>query len=478
MARPGVDGVRGGGERRASRGRGRAGSRAVVNGGHRGAWAGGFGGRVGGMRRRGVGERAGGGDDDRARGRPRRRWRRRSRRGRPRRRWRRRSRPTLRTAPRPRTPTPPPRSSASSAEPALYPAVAAAPRAFARMSAICSSIQSPGSREVTISFNPASRRARLLRAHRQRRVDRVRQLLHVERVDRQRELAQLLVRARVLAQDRDPVALVDQRPLLGHQVHPVEHRVDDHHVVVLVGGDRLVQVVAQLQVDRHPVRRAVAVVDHGHQRLDPLQVLGVLGHVLPRGHQLRRERDPLAELGVLLEEDVEAGEPAQDVLRQVGTVHAQDRELAPAPQQLLLELGHAGPRRHRSRRLVVDRQRIRPHPHLVAVLAVHDAGLHVDLEVHQVAAALEEVAPVGARVEADDVVGQEPAVDLLAHPRREHAPGVRLRPRDVDEVVQEDVRLLVADHARERVEVVVVDHHDRGLLVRDLLEQRPSRGPG
>ena len=145
----------------------------------------------------------------------------------------------------------------------------------------------------------------LLGRHGQRRVDRVGQLLDVERVDRQRELAELLVRAGVLAQDRDPVALVDQRPLLGHEVHPVEHRVDHHHVVVLVGGDGLLEVVAQLQVDRHPVRRPVPVVDHRHQRLDLLQVLRVLGHVRPRRHQLRRERDPLGELRVLLEEDVE-----------------------------------------------------------------------------------------------------------------------------------------------------------------------------
>src|SRR4051794_4795814 len=47
--------------------------------------------------------------------------------------------------------------------------------------------------------------------HRQRRVDRVGELLDVERVDRQRVLAQLLVRARVLAEDADAVALVDQR---------------------------------------------------------------------------------------------------------------------------------------------------------------------------------------------------------------------------------------------------------------------------
>ena len=131
-------------------------------------------------------------------------------------------------------------------------------------------------------------------------------------------------------QDRDAVALVDQRPLLGHEVHAVEHRVDHHHVVVLVGGDGLLEVVAQLEVDRHPVRRPVAVVDDGDQRLDALEVLGVLGHVGPGRHQLGDEGDLLAELGVLLEEDVERGEAAQDVLGEVGAVDAQDQVLAPA----------------------------------------------------------------------------------------------------------------------------------------------------
>ena len=36
-----------------------------------------------------------------------------------------------------------------------------------------------------------------------------------------------------------------------------------------------------------------------------------------------------------------AGEPAQHVLRQVGAVDAQDQVLAPAAQQLALELVHA-----------------------------------------------------------------------------------------------------------------------------------------
>ena len=77
-----------------------------------------------------------------------------------------------------------------------------------------------------------------------------------------------------------------------------------------------------------------------------------------------------------------------------------------------------------------------------------------------------------ARVEGDDVVGEDALEDVLAHVARQHAPGVGLRPRDVDEVVQEDVRPRLADRARRRVEVVVVEHHDDLVLALDLVEHR------
>jgi hypothetical protein len=172
---------------------------------------------------------------------------------------------------------------------------------------------------------------------------------------------------------------------------------------------------------------------------------------------------------VLVEEDVEGGEAAQDVLGEVGAIDAQDRELAPAAQEALLELAHRLTPRQALGRPPVDRQRIGAHPDLAAVVA-DDAALHVHVEVQEVAAALEEVAPVGARVEADDVVGQEAFEDLLADVPRKHAPGIRLGPRDVDEVVQERVRPGLADHRRQRVEVVVVHHHDGLLLPVDLLQ--------
>ena len=75
-------------------------------------------------------------------------------------------------------------------------------------------------------------------------------------------------------------------------------------------------------------------------------------------------------------------------------------------------------------------------------------------------------------MKADDVVREQPREDVLADARREHAPRVGLRPRDVDEVVQEDVRPRAAHEVGERVEVVVVDHHHRLGVVAELVHDR------
>src|SRR5207249_4438285 len=99
-------------------------------------------------------------------------------------------------------------------------------------------------------------------------------------------------------------------------------------------------------------------------------------------------------------------------------------------------------------------------------------AVEVDLQVHQIAAALQEVLPVGARVEADDVVRQNAPEDLLAYAGGQHAPGVRLRPGDVQEVVQERVGPRAAHEVRQRVEVIVVDHHDRLVRALELFHHR------
>jgi hypothetical protein len=106
---------------------------------------------------------------------------------------------------------------------------------------------------------------------------------------------------------------------------------------------------------------------------------------------------------------------------------------------------------------------------------VHRAALLVDLGADQLAAALQEVAPVGLGVEADDVVRQDSGVELLADARRQYPPGVGLGPGNVDEVVQEGVGTSAAHQLGQRVEVVVVDHHDRLLDLRDLLDHGPRQ---
>src|SRR5437588_50549 len=88
---------------------------------------------------------------------------------------------------------------------------------------------------------------------------------------------------------------------------------------------------------------SLAVVDAGYDGLDPLEVLGILGDVRTRRHQLGDERDPLSELRVLFQEDVKGAETTQHVLTQVGTVDPQDQVISAAAKQLLLELPHPGP---------------------------------------------------------------------------------------------------------------------------------------
>ena len=93
------------------------------------------------------------------------------------------------------------------------------------------------------------------------------------------------------------------------------------------------------------------------KRLDALEVLRVLGHVRPRRHELGDERHTLAEVRVLLEEQVEGGEAAQHVLGQVRAVDAQDEPLhARRTEQLGLELLRARRSGDLLGRLVVNQQ--------------------------------------------------------------------------------------------------------------------------
>ena len=177
----------------------------------------------------------------------------------------------------------------------------------------------------------------LLGVHREGPVQGVGLVLDVERVHRDGKGAELLVHPGVLRQHEHAVAAVHQAALLGHQVHPVEDRVDDEGVEQLVGGHRLREVVVEAQVDRLPVGGAVFEVHVGGEPPDLVHVLDVLVDVLPAGHQEGEECHPLGQLRVVLEHGVERLEAPQHVLRQVGAVDPQDEELAPLPLELLLD---------------------------------------------------------------------------------------------------------------------------------------------
>ena len=93
-------------------------------------------------------------------------------------------------------------------------------------------------------------------------------------------------------------------------------------------------VVAELDVDRLPLGRAVFEVDVGDQPLDLVDVLDVLGHVLAAGLQVGEEGDAVVELGMLLKEHVEGLEAPQDVLGKVGAIDTHDERVTAVSLQL------------------------------------------------------------------------------------------------------------------------------------------------
>ena len=98
------------------------------------------------------------------------------------------------------------------------------------------------------------------------------------------------------------------------------------------------------------------------------------------------------------------------------------------------------------------------------------AALQVDLELEQLRAAAQEVAAVGAGVEADDVVGEHPPVDLLAHADRAGSARRRAGTTGCGRSGGGRRPGAGADHRRRRVEVVVVEHHERLLEALDLAQ--------
>ena len=111
----------------------------------------------------------------------------------------------------------------------------------------------------------AARAARSARVHGERGVQRVGRAGDVEGIDPERAAAaerQLLPGARLVREHEDAVDAVEQRALLGHQVEPVAHRVDQQHVGQGQGGERAGPVVLDRE---HDGRRPDADSDPSHR---------------------------------------------------------------------------------------------------------------------------------------------------------------------------------------------------------------------
>ena len=192
-------------------------------------------------------------------------------------------------------------------------------------------------------------------------------LHEVERLHRQARVVQLVVRARLTRQAQDTVAAVRQRPFQGDQVQPVAHRVDEQHVAAHEAGERTRVVVALVEDHRIPPRGPPALVHAGGGLLDLVAVGEVFGQRLARGIEEGRERHALAQLRMLLEQEVVREEAAHDVLRQLHPVDAHDQLPVTHPLLQRCDLGvdlrsvdlrgeHRGIRAERRRERVTDRR--------------------------------------------------------------------------------------------------------------------------
>ena len=172
-----------------------------------------------------------------------------------------------------------------------------------------------------------------------------------------------------------------------------------------------------------------------------------------------------------LEVELEGAEAADDVLRRIGAVDAEDQLLgAPLDQvalggQNLVALGKVFELRD------VDRDRMGSDP-CAPPPVVGGAVDEVRVRTDEVARGAQEVHAPAVCVEADHVVREQAVVDRLPHRPRQDVPVVRLRPRDVDEVGEQRVGDPLADETGREVQVVVVEEDRRVRVELQLLDDR------
>ena len=179
---------------------------------------------------------------------------------------------------------------------------------------------------------------------------------------------------------------------------------------------------------------AEAIVDRPCGALDGAEVLRVLGDVLARRIEQREHGHASCSLGMRFEEELVGAEAANDVLRRVRAVDADDEELCAArPRCLLLNADGLAPRE------LVELGGIdgdRPHARTSSGRSAEPLRSRNRPPRPDVLAGPQEVPPPALRVEADHVVRQQALVDRAPDRLGQDAPVVGLRPRDVDEVAE------------------------------------------
>src|SRR5207249_1759488 len=117
-------------------------------------------------------------------------------------------------------------------------------------------------------------------------------------------------------------ALIDYRSLFRNQVHPVEDRVHQQHVIGPVRGHRPVNVLPEIEPSWLPISFAESRVDAIDRRVNKVQVLPVSVDVLAGRLKKSPERDLTAIFGMVLEQPFIGQEPAYQILRRVSAIHS------------------------------------------------------------------------------------------------------------------------------------------------------------
>ena len=289
------------------------------------------------------------------------------------------------------------------------------------------------------------------------------QPVDVVRVD-QVGLPQLLRGPGELAQhQRAVVAVPAGHVLLGHQVHPVAQRGDDHDVGRPVHGGHLLPRVGVVQVDdRRPAEPAGVAVDPADEPVDVVAEQPVLLDPLPRRGGDLQEHRVLGIDGAVGHQLAEGADPLRQSLGVVESVDAQEdrlrvTEIGPdLPGPLGRRVGHGQVVHARG----VDGDRVRPGDHRPTVGGADPvpAGLVGEPLPHQP----DEVLGAAGQLEADQVRAEQSLQDLAA-------PGQLLeqlggRERDVQEEADPQVGSQLAQHLRHQLQLVVLDPHLTALV--------------